>query len=164
MKISKKIEAVINTQITAELWSSNLYLSMAFFMEKEGYQGFSKWLKEQSYEEKAHAESFANYLVTRGGTAVIDQINVVPQGWGTVLELFEHVYEHECHVSEMINKIMDEAVAEKDYATQDFIMTFVREQVEEEATAEDLVQRIKQAGTQNLLFLDKYMQDIHKRG
>ncbi len=157
MKISKTMEAVINEQITAELWSSNLYLSMSFYMAKEGFPGFAKWLKDQSNEEKEHAESFADYLVTRGGTAKIDQINVVPQGWGSVLEVFEHVYEHECHVSEMVNKMMTQAVEEKDYATQDFMMTFVREQVEEEATSEDLVQRIKQAGVHGLLYLDKHL-------
>lgn len=157
MKVSKTIEAIINEQITAELWSSNLYLSMSFYMAKEGYMGFSKWLKDQSNEEKEHAESFADYLVTRGGTAKIDQINVVPQGWGSVLEVFEHVYEHECHVSDMINKIMDKAVEEKDYPTQDFVMTFVREQVEEEATAEDLVNRIKQAGEMNLMYFDQHL-------
>lgn len=157
MKVSKTIEAIINEQITAELWSSNLYLSMSFYMAKEGYMGFSKWLKDQSKEEKEHAESFADYLVTRGGTAKIDQINVVPQGWGSVLEVFEHVYEHECHVSDMINKIMDKAIEEKDYPTQDFVMTFVREQVEEEATAEDLVNRIKQAGEMNLMYFDQHL-------
>lgn len=152
----------MNEQITAELWSSNLYLSMAFYMEKEGYAGFSKWLYEQSNEEKQHAEGFAHYLITRGGTAKVDQLNVVPEGWGSVLEVFENVYKHECHISEMINKIMGMAIAEKDYATQDFIMTFVREQVEEESTSEELVQRIKQADG-NLLFLDKYMEDSNRR-
>lgn len=157
MKVSSTIEKVLNEQITAELWSSNLYLSMSFYMAKEGYMGFAAWLKAQSNEEKAHAESFADYLISRGGTAKIDQINVVPQGWGSVLEVFEHVYEHECHVSEMINKIMERAIEEKDYASQDFVMTFVREQVEEESSTEDLVQRIKQAGDVNLMYLDKFL-------
>ena len=81
-------------------------------------------------------------------------IDVVPDAWGTVLEVFEHVYRHECHVSELIDKLVDVAAAEKDKATQDFLWGFVREQVEEEATAEGIMEKIKKAGDQGLFYLD----------
>ena len=81
-------------------------------------------------------------------------IDVVPDAWGTVLEVFEHVYRHECHVSELIDKLVDVASAEKDKATQDFLWGFVREQVEEEATAESIVEKLKKAGDQGLFYLD----------
>ena len=81
-------------------------------------------------------------------------IGVVPDAWGTVLEVFEHVYRHECHVSELIDKLVDVASAEKDKATQDFLWGFVREQVEEEATAESIVEKIKKAGNQGLFYID----------
>ncbi|MBO8445929.1 MAG: ferritin, partial [Bacteroidetes bacterium] len=78
-------------------------------------------------------------------------------GWGSVLEIFEHVYKHECHVSELINSLVDVASAEKDKASQDFLWSFVREQVEEEATAAGLVEKIKKAGDSGLLFLDSQL-------
>ncbi len=155
--ITTKLQEAINDQIIAELWSSNLYLQMGFHLEKEGWSGFAHWMYKQSEEEKEHALSMASYLIKRGGTAKVDKIDVVPGSWGSILELFEHVYSHECHVSELIDKLVDVASAEKDKATQDFLWGFVREQVEEEATASDIVEKIKKAGEQGLFFLDAQM-------
>ena len=144
--ISEKLQKAINEQITAEMWSSNLYLAMSFYFEKEGFSGFAHWMKKQSQEEMGHAYAMADYIIKRGGTAIVDKIDVVPNGWGTPLEVFEHVYKHECHVSALVDKLVDVAAAEKDKATQDFLWGFVREQVEEEATAQGIVDKIKKAG------------------
>lgn len=152
--ITKKLQDAINEQINAEMWSSNLYLSMSFYMEQQGLCGSASWLKAQSKEEMDHAYALADYLIKRGGNAEVRQINVVPTGWGSALEVFEHVYKHECHVSELINTLVDVAATEKDKATQDFLWTFVREQVEEEATAHTIVEKLKLAGTVGLLFVD----------
>lgn len=152
--ITEKLQQAINDQITAELWSSNLYLQMAFFLKKEGWDGFAHWMEKQSNEEKEHAMSMANWIIKRGGEAKVDKIDVVPYGWGSVLEVFEHVYKHECHVSELIDKLVDVASAEKDKATQDFLWGFVREQVEEEETAIGIVEKIKKAGDAGLFYLD----------
>ena len=152
--ISENLQKAFNDQITAELWSSNLYLQMAFALRKEGWDGFAHWMEKQSDEEKEHAIAMAHYLIKRGGTAKVSMIDVVPDAWGTVLEVFEHVYRHECHVSELIDKLVDVASAEKDKATQDFLWGFVREQVEEEATAESIVEKIKKAGNQGLFYID----------
>ena len=76
------------------------------------------------------------------------------QGWGSPLEVFQHVYEHECKVSKMIDNLVSIASAEKDNATQDFLWGFVREQVEEEATAQGIVDKLKKAGDTGLLFID----------
>lgn len=152
--ITEKLQKAINDQITAELWSSNLYLQMAFFLKKEGWDGFAHWMEKQSDEEKEHAMSMANWIIKRGGEAKVDKIDVVPYGWGSVLEVFEHVYKHECHVSELIDKLVDVASAEKDKATQDFLWGFVREQVEEEETAIGIVEKIRKAGDAGLFYID----------
>ena len=93
--ISEKLQNAINEQITAEMWSANLYLSMSFYFEKEGFSGFANWMKKQSQEEMGHAYAMADYIIKRGGAAKVDKIDVVPNGWGTPLEVFEHVYKHE---------------------------------------------------------------------
>lgn len=152
--ITEKLQKEINDQITAEMWSSNLYLSMAFYMEKEGFAGMASWLKKQSFEEQAHACEMASYLIKRGGVAKLDKIDVVPNEFGTALEVFEQVYEHECRVSKMIDDLVDVASAEKDKATQDFLWGFVREQVEEEATASGIVDMIKRAGDAGIYYVD----------
>lgn len=152
--ITEKLQSAINVQIAAEMWSSNLYLAMSFFMEKEAYTGMAAWLRKQAAEENEHAHSMAAYLLSRGGKAVVSQIDAVPNEFGTPLEVFEHVYEHERRVSKMIDDLVDLALAENDKATQDFFWGFVREQVEEEATASGIVDMIKRAGETGVFFID----------
>lgn len=155
--ITKKLQEAINGQIAVELWSANLYLSMSFYFEKEGYSGFSAWMKRQSQEETEHACAMANYLIKRGGEAKVDKIDIVPSGWGTPLEVFEHSYKHECHISKLIDDLVSVASAEKDNATQDFLWSFVREQVEEEATAQSIIDKIKKAGDAGIFFIDSQL-------
>ena len=152
--MTEKLQKAINDQITAELWSANLYLSMSFYMEKEGYCGMANWLKKQYAEEVEHACEMASYMMKRGGVAKVDKIDVVPDEFGTPLEVFQQVYEHECRVSKMIDELVDVASAEKDKATQDFLWGFVREQVEEEATAAGIVDMLKKAGAAGTYFVD----------
>lgn len=153
--ISQKLQDAINGQITKEIWSANLYLSMAFYFDKEGFNGFANWMKKQSQEEMDHAYTMANYIIKRGGTARVGQIDAVPESWNSPLEVFEKVYEHECTVSKSIDDLVDIASAERDKATQDFLWSFVREQVEEEATASGIVDRIRKMGDSAIFNLDQ---------
>lgn len=153
--ISQKLQDAINAQIAREIWSANLYLSMAFYFDKEGFTGFATWMKKQSQEEMDHAYQMADYVIKRGGTAKVGQIDAVPDTWDTPLSVFEHVYEHECKVSRWIDELVDIASAERDKATQDFLWGFVREQVEEEATASGIVDRIKKMGDSAIFNLDQ---------
>ena len=155
--ITKKLQDAINGQIAAEMWSANLYLSMSFYFEKEGFSGFASWMKKQSQEETAHACAMADYLIKRGGEAKIDKIDVGPQGWGTPLEVFEAAYKHECHISKLIDELVSVASSERDNATQDFLWGFVREQVEEEATAQGIVDKLKKAGDAGIFFIDSQL-------
>lgn len=153
--ISQKLQDAINGQIKKEIWSANLYLSMAFYFDKEGFNGFANWMKKQSQEEMDHAYTMANYIIKRGGTARVGQIDAVPESWNSPLEVFEKVYEHECTVSKSIDDLVDIASAERDKATQDFLWSFVREQVEEEATASGIVDRIRKMGDSAIFNLDQ---------
>ncbi len=152
--ISEKLQKAINEQITAEMWSANLYMSMSFYLQREGFDGFAHWMKKQSEEELDHAYKLGDYVIKRGGTVTVDKVDVVPTGWGSVLEVFENVYKHECHVSELIDKLVDVASAERDKASQDFLWSFVREQVEEEATIQSIVERIRKMGDSAICYLD----------
>lgn len=153
--ISKKLEDAINQQIVAEIWSANLYMSMSFFFDKEGFTGFAKWMKMQSQEEMDHAYEMAAFLIKRGGTATLGHINAVPQSWDSPLAAFENVYTHECSVSKLIDNLLDLAEQEKDRAAQDFFWGFVREQVEEEASASEIVDRIRRMGATAIFNLDQ---------
>ena len=153
--ISQNLQNAINGQIAAEMWSANLYLSMSYYFEAKGYTGFASWMKVQASEENEHADMLAQYVMKRGGKASVSAIEAVPQEWSSPLEVFEQVYEHECHISKMIDNLVDVAAVEKDKASQDFLWGFVREQVEEEATAQGIVDKIKLGGEAALYHLDQ---------
>lgn len=152
--ISEKLVKAFNDQIVAELWSSNLYLQMAFYLKKEGWNGSANWMFKQADEEKEHALKLADYAIKRGGEVKVGMIDVVPDGWGSLQDVFQNVYEHECHVSGLVNDLVDLASAERDKATQDFLWGFVREQVEEEASVDAIVNKIEKCGESGLIYLD----------
>lgn len=154
MTLSRKMSDALNEQVLAEIWSSNLYLSMYIHFTQIGLNGCAHWMKKQSMEELDHAYKLIDYSVQRGGQVKLDQINVVPTAFGTPLEVFQHVYTHEVHVSELIDKLVDVAHAENDKATQDFLWGFVREQVEEEATAKNIVEKLKMFGEHHIAIMD----------
>ena len=152
--LTEKLQKAFNDQIAAEMWSSNLYLSMSFFLEKSGLSGFASWLKKQSQEELNHAYEMADFMAKRGGVALVGAVEAVPTTWESPLALCEHIYKHECHVSKLIDELLEVAKGEKDNASEDFVWTFVREQIEEEATAQGIIDKVKLAGSAALLMLD----------
>lgn len=141
--ISPKIQDAINAQINAEFWSAYLYLSMGMHFEAEGHAGIANWFRIQFKEEQAHAEIFINYLLSRGGKVELKAIDAVPTEWESPLAAFIATLEHEEKVTALINNIYALAESEHDYATRGKLDWFVSEQVEEEETAKNLIDRLK---------------------
>ncbi|KPJ85587.1 MAG: ferritin [Spirochaetes bacterium DG_61] len=155
--INSKIEKAINDQINAELYSSYLYLSMATYFESIHLSGFARWMQVQSQEEMKHAMKFYGYVFEKGGRVTLKAIDAPPTEWKSPLDTFESVYNHEVKVTGLINKLVELARAENDIATENFLMWFIAEQVEEEASADQVVQRLKliKESTQGLFMLDR---------
>jgi len=157
--LSETMQNAFNNQINAEMFSSNLYLSMAAYFESLNLPGFATWLEVQAKEEMGHAMKFYKYINERRGRAWIRGVES-PQGmWNTPLEVFEHVLKHEQHVTSLVNKLVEMATLEKDIASQVFLQWFVNEQVEEEKNADEIVQRLKMIGSSmsGLLMLDHHV-------
>lgn len=146
MIIKDKINDVMNKQINRELFSSYLYLSMAAFFESHNLSGFAKWMRMQAQEEEAHAMRFYDYILERSGKITMLAIEAPKIDWKSPLNVFEEAYEHEKKVTEMINNIMEIAKSEKDYASEEFLNWFVKEQVEEEANTGKIADKLKKAG------------------
>lgn len=144
--LSKKMEDAMNKQVNAEFYSSFLYLSMSADFEVKNFLGFAKWMKIQAQEEYEHAMKFYNHIIERGGRVKLAVIDAPEIEWDTPIKAFGQAYEHEQKVTAMINKLMDIAEAEKDYASRSFLNWFVDEQVEEEATASQIVETLKVIG------------------
>jgi ferritin len=141
--IKKAIEKEINDQINAELYSAYLYLSMSAYFESKNLGGFAHWMTIQAKEEVNHAMKFYNHIYERGGRVTLKAIDSPPVNWKSALDAFESAYNHEVKVTGLIHKLVALARSEKDVATENFLMWYVDEQVEEEASADAIVQKLK---------------------
>ncbi|EHM10748.1 ferritin-like protein [Thermanaerovibrio velox DSM 12556] len=155
--ISDRMKDAINSQIQAELYSSYLYLSMAAHFESENLKGFAHWMHKQADEERGHAMKFFHYLVERGGKVELKAIEAPKTSWSSPEEVFEEVLGHERKVTSLINRLYELALEEKDYPSQIMLQWFISEQVEEEASAEEVLARLRmlKGGLQGLLMLDR---------
>ena len=158
--LNKRIEKTINEQINTETYSSYLYLAMSAYCSELGLAGFANWLKIQAQEELFHSDFMFNYLIERNGRVVLDAIEKPPVEWNNIIEVFEEVLKNEQYISSRINNIVDVALEEKDHATASFYKWFLDEQVEEEATASDVLSKLKLTKGEGsaLFFMDQEMQ------
>ncbi len=155
--ISEKMNAAFNKQIKDEMYSSNLYLSMAAYFEQIGLKGFANWMRVQVQEENAHAMGLFDYLISRDGRVIIDAIDKPAFEWASPLECFEAVYKHEQLVTSLINSLVDVAESEKDRAAVSFLQWYIKEQVEEEANCSEICAKLKLIGDDKhaLLLIDQ---------
>ena len=144
--LSENIQNAINRQINAELYSSYLYVAMAMYFESVDMSGAAKWMNSQAQEELVHADKFMNYVNERGGRVILDAIGKPPVEWKSVLDTFEAALDHERKVSSMINDLVTLARKENDHMTDNFLQWYVAEQVEEEASAGEVVRKLKLIG------------------
>ncbi len=144
--ISKKLEKAINDQINRELFSEYLYTAMEAWFANENLDGMANWMRAQSQEEHAHAMKFFDYLIERGGRVELEAIDKPEVEFGNPFKAFQAAYEHEQFITKHINERMDIAIEENDHASKGFLQWYVDEQVEEEASADRIVQRLKMIG------------------
>jgi ferritin len=144
--LSKKMEKAINEQINAELYSSYLYLSMATYFESVSLGGFANWMRQQAQEELFHGMKMFDYVCECGGRVTLKAIDKPLSKWASPLDAFQNVLAHEQKVTGLINDLVNLALEERDHATTIFLQWFVSEQVEEEASAGGLVDKLKMIG------------------
>ncbi len=154
--IKKTIEDAINQQIVREMYSSNLYLSMAAYYSTVNLKGFANWMHIQAEEEMIHALKFFDYILDRGGKVSIGNIAAPKNEWSSPEDAFSDALHHEQLVTGWINDLADLAFQEKDHATSSMLRWFIDEQVEEEATTSEILERIRLIGDSKggLFFLD----------
>jgi ferritin len=143
--LSKKMEKALNEQINAELYSAYIYLSMAAWFESQNLSGFAAWMKVQNREETVHAMKLFGFVTERRGRVALAAIEAPAKEWKSPLAAFEAALEHEQYITGRIGDLVNLAIAEKDHATNAFLQWFVNEQVEEEAAADSIVQKLRMA-------------------
>jgi ferritin len=161
--IGPKMEAALNAQINEEMYSSYLYLAMAAYFNSIDLPGFSSWMRVQAKEEESHAMKLFDFIQERGGRVALAKIKEPTKEWASPQAAFEAALAHERHISGRIDKLVDLSRAENDHAAEFFLQWFVKEQVEEEATADAIVKRLNMIGeSKNGLFMMDH--NLGKRG
>ena len=146
MKLSNKLEKVLNDQINLELCSAYAYLGMAAYFDHTAFTGFAKWMQVQSGEELGHANRFFKYIVERGGKVELHALPEPKCDYKSPLDVFKASLGHEQKVSAAICAIYELAAAEKDYPTLSFLKWFLDEQVEEERNVGDMLAKLELVG------------------
>ncbi len=155
--IDEKMERLLNEQINKEVFSEYLYLSMAAYFESRTLKGFAHWMRKQAEEEHEHAMKIFDYVLERGGKVQLAAIGAPKLLWKDAEEAIKDAYEHEKTVTASIHRIAESAAAGKDKATEVFLNWFIEEQVEEEAQADEILQKVKMTSGGGLLVLDHHL-------
>ncbi len=157
--IKEKMQNALNNQINLELYSAYLYLSMSAYFESINLKGFANWMKVQAQEELNHAMKFYDHINERGGKMTLKAVEAPKTEWKSPLDAFEDTYKHEQKITSIINKLVDLSESENDYPSKSLLQWFVDEQVEEEASADEIVKKLKliKESPNGLLMLDSIL-------
>lgn len=147
--MNKKVQKALNEQINKEYYSAYLYLSMSNQCVDMNLDGFANWTRIQYEEEVSHALKIMDFINERGGRVKLDALEKPQFEWDTPLEMFEDVLEHEKFITKSINELVELAMEEKDFATNSMLQWFVDEQVEEEANASEILEKLEMIGDNN---------------
>ena len=162
--LPKKVEEILNVQVEKEGYSSQLYLAMASWAENQGLKGVSDWLYAQSDEERMHMLKIIKYINDRDGQAIITELKKPPVDYPGISKLFDMVLEHEKFISKSINEIVAMCTQENDLTTHNWIQWFVTEQIEEEASVKEIIDKLKLLGEQNLYMFDRDIMSMRGAG
>lgn len=144
--ISPKMEQMLNDQYNKEVYSAQLYQSMASYFLDRDLDGFANYFKIQAKEELMHADKQFDYVHEVDGKITLQAIEAPPAAFDSIMDCFEKTLEHEKYVTRSIYSLVEQALDEKDFATHTFLQWFVTEQVEEEATVKNIIKKLEMIG------------------
>ncbi len=163
---SNTIQLGLIKQLNRELESSLLYLSMASWVEKIGFEGICEFLYDHSNEERNHMFKLIRYINKRNGNFYISINNKsLETSYSSLKDLFQKLFQHEKDISEEINFLVELSSREKDYFTYNFLQWFIEEQIEEEALIKMILNKIELIGEDKsgLYLFNKDIKKYHKK-
>lgn len=144
--LNTKVEEALNRQIKVEADSSQIYLAMACWAETQGLVGTAKFLYLHSDEERQHMLKLVKFVNERGGKAIVPALAQPALDYGSIQDIFQSLLDHEIMVTTSINAVVDICLQEKDYTTHNFMQWYVSEQLEEEALARTIMDKLNMIG------------------
>ncbi len=162
-RLSKAMEASLIKQMTKENQASQIYLSLGIWADTKGYGGIANFLFRHAQEERNHSIKIMMYILERGGTPVVEAVEAPKRQPKNITDCFNMVFEHEVDNTNAIYGLVNQSMEEKDWATWNFAQWFVKEQIEEEKLALELIDKLKIAGgdrasDESLFAFDKYLE------
>jgi ferritin len=160
--LSPKLVDALNKQINLEFYSSNLYMQMSAWCSAQGLDGAAAFLQRHAGEETGHMRRLFTYVNETGSMAVIGAIEAPPVKFQSLLDVFQQTFEHEQRVTGAINKLVETALALKDYSTVSFLQWYVAEQHEEERLFKAILDKIQIIGTdgRGLFLIDREIERL----
>jgi len=157
--IHKSIEDALNTQINLEQYSAQLYVAMSAHCDSKSFRGFGHWLRVQAQEETAHAMKLVTFVLDRGGQLELKPLPAPPKDFGSIIQVFEKILEHEKSITTSINALFELSRQQKDYASEITLQWYVTEQVEEEANVGQILEQLRAVGEKGggIWYLDSKM-------
>jgi ferritin len=154
--ISDSILALLNNQVTMEQGASQAYLHLQNVFCRLGLQGFAKWAGCQACDELSHAKKIVDYINLCHGKLDLQPIVKPVVSETNLLQIFESILGLEHGVTLSVSNLMKNAIAQNDFATQNFLVWFVDEQVESEYFVVDMIARLALSADnpEAILFLD----------
>ncbi|MFT4803581.1 MAG: ferritin [Cyclobacteriaceae bacterium] len=149
-RLSKSIETALNAQMTKEAHASQIYLSYGAWADKQGFGGIANFLFRHAQEERNHMTKILKYILKRGAEVVVSSVPAPPENPISINNCFEKVFEHEVDNTKAVHKLAKKSLDEEDWSTWDFMQWFVKEQVEEETLAMNLLDKMKIAGGEKM--------------
>lgn len=160
--LSEKLLKKLNTQVTLEFFSSNLYLQMSAWCDNKGLSGSAKFLRAHAAEEMEHMQKIFDYIQDTGSLAILDAIEKPEVEYANLKDIFAQTYQHEKMITQQINELVDIALSEKDYSTFNFLQWYVAEQHEEEKLFKSILDKITIIGLEGrgLFMIDREIGNI----
>jgi ferritin len=163
--LSKSIEEALNNQLKTEAQSSHYYLAMASWAENKGYPGIAEFMYQHSDEEREHMLKLVKYINERGGVPSIPTLDKPKVEYNDITSLFQDLLNHEVSVTQSINDVVGICLDEKDYSTHNFMQWYVAEQLEEEALAREIMDRLSLIGNDKggMYLFDRDIKTFHSK-
>jgi len=158
-RLSKTLTAALNEQMTKEAHASQIYLSYAAWADSQGFGGIANFLFRHAQEERNHMMKILEYILKRGAKVHVTTIPAPPEPPISINNCFEKVFEHEVDNTTAVYKLVKISFDEEDWATWNFMQWFVKEQIEEETLAMNLLNKMKIAGGDKANSNDLYSLD-----
>ncbi len=144
--LNQEIAKLINQQINKEFFSAYFYLDIANYYIAENLNGFGNWFNVQAQEERDHALLFIKYLQNNDEQVILTAIEPNQEKFASFEMPLIKTLEHEKFVTRSIENIYGTALDNRDFRTLQFLDWFIKEQGEEEQSADELIKKYELFG------------------